>query len=143
MRITQDAPAGGGGSDTSFFSIWAEENSTLGASNTYEWAFGNGSNTQSNEGILMYVPTGYTLTCVAIGAQVDGGTPSATIELVLNGSPQGSSAQVVLTTENERMTELGTPLAIANADRINFRTVSASGTATSSRVVAWFKMVKA
>ncbi len=114
----------------------------MGAANTYEWAFGNGSNTQNNEGIMMYVPTGYTLACVAIGAQVDGTTPSATIELVLNGTPKGSAAQVVLVTQNTLMSELGTPLTIANGDRINFRTVSASGTATSSRVVAWFKMVK-
>jgi hypothetical protein len=89
---------------------------------------------------MMYVPTGMECHCVAIGAQVDGTNPSATIELVHNGTPQGTDAQVVLTSENERMTELATPLSVSNSDRINFRTVSSTNTTTSSRVVAWFRM---
>lgn len=124
----------------SWFPIWAEENAALGASNTYEWAFGNGSNTASNEGIVMYVPSGYELHCMAIGAQVDGTSPSATIELVHNQTPQGTAAQVVLSSANDGMDELATPLAISNGDLINFRTVSSTNTTTSCRVVAWFRM---
>ena len=131
---------GGGSAVPAYFPIWAEENSSLGASNTYEWAVGNGSNTASNEGIMMYVPSGKECHCVAMGAQVDGGSPSATIELVLNGTPQGSNCQVVLTSENTKMDEQGTPLAISSGDRVNFRTKSSSGTTTSSRVVAWFRI---
>lgn len=133
-------PGGGGSAVPAYFPIWAEENAALGASNTYEWAFGNGSNTAANEGVLMYVPTGKECHCVAMGAQVDGGSPSATIELVLNQTPQGASAQVVLSSENTKMSELGTPLAISNGDLVNFRTASSSGTTTSSRVVAWFRI---
>lgn len=128
--------------DTQMFPIWAEENAGLGAGGAYEWAFGNGSNTNINQGIVMYVPTGYRMFCVAMGCQVQGTTPTATIELVHNSTLKGAAAQVVLTTGNRIMTELATPLEIASGDLINFHTVASSGTATSSRVVAWFRMVK-
>ncbi len=136
--LGSDAPSGG----ECYFPVWAEENSTLGASNTYEWAFGNGANTASNEGIVMFVPSGWVCTCVAMSAQVDGGTPSATIELVLNGTPQGAAANVALAAANVGVNTLATPLSIVSGDYINFRTTSASGTASSSRVTAWFKLTQ-
>ena len=140
LKISNLPAGGGGGGSVSYFPIWAEENAGLGASNTYEWAFGNGSNTAANEGVVMYVPSGFECHCVAMGAQVDGATPSATIELVLNGTPQGESCQVVLTSANTGVDELQTPLAISSGDLVNFRTASSSGTTTSCRVVAWFRM---
>ena len=134
-------PAGGGNPEC-YFSIWAEENSTLGASNTYEWAFGNGANTASDEGVMMYVPSGWTCTCVAMGAQIGTASSSATIELVLNGTPQGSSANIVLSSAANGLSELGTPLSISSGDRVNFRTTSSSSTQASCTVIAWFRMVK-
>jgi hypothetical protein len=42
---------GGGGISEYMYCVWAEENAALGASNTYEWAFGNGANTPADGGM--------------------------------------------------------------------------------------------
>jgi hypothetical protein len=116
--------------------IWAEENSSL-ASTTYEWAFGNGATTPADCGMTVYVPSGWTCEVVAMSLTVNGGT--ATVELVHNGTPKGSDAQVVLSSGQQAMDELGTPLAISNGDLINFRTYAASGTSGPCVVTAFLK----
>jgi hypothetical protein len=83
---------GAGGISEYMYSVWAEENAALGASNTYEWAFGNGANTPSDGGMTIYVPSGWTAEVVAMSLRVGGGT--ATVELVHNGTPQGSSQEL-------------------------------------------------
>jgi len=132
-----DDNAGGGGISEYMVAIWAEENAALGASNTYEWAFGNGANTPSDGGLTVYVPSGWTCEVVAMSLRVGGGT--ATVELVHNGTPQGSSARVVLSSGQSATDELGTPLAISNNDYINFRTSSSSGTSGPCVVTAWLR----
>ena len=136
-----DTKAGSGGSDC-FFPIWAEENSSLGA-NTYEWAFGNGANTAADEGIMMYVPPGYTCHCVAMGVTLGGSvTASATVELVLNAVPLGSACNVVVDGVGQGLDDISVPQAIVSGDRITFRTTTAVGTGTACQVVAWFKLTK-
>ncbi len=133
----------GGGSSESFFLVWAEENASLGAANTYEWAFGNGGNGQATEGLMMLVPSGYTCTCVAMGLTLGGSaTASATVELVVNGVPQGAACQVVVAGTGQGIDEIAIPLPIMLGDRITFRTVSSSGTGSACQVDAWLKMVK-
>lgn len=142
LRAGMPPAAGGGGGGECYFPIWAEENATLGASNTYEWAFGNGANTASNEGVMLYVPSGWTCTCVAMGAQIGTASSSATIELVVNGTPQGANANIELTDAANGLVELSTPLPLSNGDRINFRTTSSSGTQAACTVIAWFRLVQ-
>ncbi len=137
---TWATPAGGGSAEF-FFPIWAEENSTLGAANTYEWAFGNGANTAINEGVMMYVPSGFACTCVAMGAQIGTASSSATIELVVNQVVQGSAANIVITSAANGLAELSTPLSISSGDMVNFRTTSSSTTQAACTVIAWFRMV--
>lgn len=121
-------------------SVWAEENAALGASNTYEWAYGNGANTPSDGGITMYVPSGWSCEVVAMSLRVGGGT--ATVELVYNGTPQGASANVVLSSGQSATDELGTPLSLSSNDYINFRTTTSSGTSGPCVVTAWIRYYK-
>jgi hypothetical protein len=132
-------PSGGGGGGTYLVPIWAEENSALGATNTYEWAFGNGANTPAGGGLLVYVPSGQTCEVKAMGVKMNNTSGSATVELVLNGTPQGTACQVVATGNGGALVELGTPLSISNGDRVNFRTSSSSGTASPCTAIAWLE----
>jgi len=128
----------GGGSASYMYPVWAEENGSLGASDTYEWAYGNGANTPSDGGVTIYVPSGWTCTVVAMSLRVGGGT--ATVELMHNGTPKGSACQVVLSSGQSATNEIATPLAIANNDYINFRTVSSASTSGPCVVTAWLRM---
>jgi len=121
-----------------WFPVWAEENAALGANN-YEWAFGNGANTPSDGGITMFVPSGWTCTLEAMSLRLGGGT--ATVTAVLNETPLGVAAQVAVSS-GQGNTNTFTPVAIANGDLINFRTLAANGTSSPCVVTAWFKMVK-
>ena len=116
--------------------IWAEENSTLGAT-TYEWAFGNGADTPIDGGITIYVPTGMKCEVVAMTLRLGGGT--ATVELVHNGTIQGSAANVVLSSGQSATNELSTPLTLSNNDYINFRTTTQSGSAAPCVVCAFLR----
>jgi len=136
-ETTLHSHAAAGGSSPYMYPVWAEENSTLGAT-TYEWAYGNGANTPSDGGVTIYVPSGYTCTVVALSLRLGGGT--ATVELLHNGTLKGSDANVVLSTGQSATNELSTPLAISNNDYINFRTTAASSTASPCVVTAWLKM---
>lgn len=115
--------------------IWAEENGALGAG-SYEWAFGNGANTPSNRGIAIYVPSGYICELVAISATLNAG--SATIDAQINGSSVGS-VSVDTATSRSNTTELSTPYEITNADRLNFRTSTQTGTSAPNTVTAWLR----
>ena len=142
MSINVKRKASGGSATLEYmYPVWAEENSTLGASNAYEWAFGNGANTPADGGMTVYVPSSWTCTVVAMSVRVGGGT--ATVELVHNGTPKGSACQVVLSSGQSATDEMATPLVIANNDYINFRTVSSASTSGPCVVTAWLRMVEA
>ncbi len=132
----QHVHAGGG---SYMYPVWAEENSSLG-NNTYEWAYGNGANTPSDGGLTIYVPTGWTCEVVAMSLRLGGGT--ATVELLINGVLQGSSANVVISTGQSGTNEF-TPIALVDNDFINFRTTVASGTSSPCVVTAWIRMTGA
>jgi hypothetical protein len=83
---------GGGGISEYMYSVWAEENAALGASNTYEWAFGNGANTPSDGGMTIYVPSGWTAEVVAMSLRVGGGT--ATVELCITAHHKGRAQEL-------------------------------------------------
>lgn len=131
------AGGGGGGISEYMIPVWAEENAALGASNTYEWAFGNGANTPSDGGLTVYVPSGWECHVVAMSLRVGGGT--ATVELVYNGTPQGASCRVVLSSGQSATEEIGTPLVISSNDYINFRTSTSAGTSGPCVVTAWLR----
>jgi len=119
--------------------VWAEENAGLGSTN-YEWAFGNGANSALDDGVVIYVPSGYTCTVVAMSLKL-GDTPTAiTVELGLNGVLQGSSCDVTCTAVRANVQDDFTPLAISSGDYITFRTTSVSGSTAGPNVIcAWLK----
>ena len=117
--------------------IWAEENAAL-SDDTYEWAFGNGGNTAQNNGCPIFVPNGYTVEVVALGLNLNAG--SAEVELVVNGTETGNtvSADVGAGTKSA-IQELTTPYQLANAARLNFKTVTAANTSASNIATAWIR----
>lgn len=123
--------------------IWAEENAALTAATTYQWAFGNGANTPSTNGIMIHVPSGETCEVVAM-ALVSSAAITATVELVQNGTPLGSQAQISLSAASALKVTFGTPYSLTDGDIINFRTLSADGTntGTPNQVVAWLQYTK-
>ena len=132
--------AGGSGGEYTI-QVWAEENSALGASNTYEWAFGNGANTASDEGLIVYVPSGWTCTAIAMTVRL-GTSSTATIELVINGTPQGANANVTVTAGVGGTNDSFTPVSISSGDYINFRTTSSSGTSGNNIVSVVLRYVE-
>jgi len=129
----------GGGTSEYMVPIWAEENSSLG-NTTYEWAYGNGANTPVDGGVTIYVPSTHTCEVVAMSLRLGGGT--ATVELLKNGTLQGSAANVVLSSGQSATNELASPLSISSNDYINFRTTAAASTASPCVVTAWLKYTK-
>jgi len=119
--------------------IWAEEAAGL-AATTYEWSFGNGAETPSDGGLTVYVPTDWTCTVVAMSLRLAAGT--ATVELVLNGTPQGVNCNVAIASGQGNTEDGFTPLSISSGDYINFRTTAASSTNTPNVVTAWLRYVK-
>ena len=109
----------------SYFSVWAEENAGLGTSNTDEWAFGNGANTPSSQG----VPVGVDCELYAGGWVGNGGT--ASIGIYRNGT-QVATVTGVNTTF--------TAVSFSAGDIVGFRTISSSGTGSPNTITAHFRV---
>jgi hypothetical protein len=122
----------------SYFSIWAEENSSI-AANAYEWAFGNGSDCPAGKGVVVYVPPGYECYLVSMGLSLNAGT--GTVQAVINGASQGNNANVSVSAGNSAINDVE-PIAISSGDVVSFRTQAASGTSGPCIAVMWFKLIK-
>lgn len=122
--------------NTYVYPIWAEENAGLGNS-TYEWAYGNGASTPNDGGVTIFVPPGYTARVIAMSLRLNSGT--ATVELVHNGTVQGSNCDVTVSSGQGNTNNSFTPISISNGDYLNFRTTTASGTAGPNVVTAWIE----
>lgn len=133
-----DSTGGGGGGNEFWMVIWAEENASLGGSNTFEWAFGNGANIQGAEGLGFFEPSGYDCFADAMTIVAGNTSTTATVELYVNNTALGASngAEVVLTSGQKANNDF-TDYALATGDNITFRTRSSSGTA-SANVVALY-----
>lgn len=140
FKKAHDSQAGGGGGGISqyMYPIWAEENSSLG-NNTYEWAFGNGANTPSNNGIAIYVPTGWQAHIVAMSATTNNAAGSSVIEANINGTLQGALCNVTLAGRSATNDSF-TPVALSNGDRLTFRTTTAGTNTSPNTVCAWIRM---
>lgn len=114
----------------SVFSIWAEENSNLN-NNTYEWSFGNGSETLASQG----VPIPVSAELFAIGVSIVSANATS-IDVVVNGAVVATSNPYTGT--GAAITNLLTPISITAGDLINFKT-NLAGSASNGKVVAWFR----
>ena len=134
-----DAGGSGGGLSEYMVPIWAEENSSLG-NNAREWAFGNGANTPTNNGITIYVPSGMECHIVAMGAATNNASGSPLIEASVNGSDLGASNVVeVQLAGRSGVNDSFTPYQLNTADRLTFRTRTAGINSSPSSVVAWLR----
>jgi len=120
--------------------IWAEENSTLG-NGTYEWAFGNGADSPSNNGLTIYVPLEYLCEIVAMTSTTNTASGSSVIEANINGVLQGDLCNVT-TSGRSGVNDSFTPVAIVSGDRITFRTTTAGTNSTPNTVTAWLRYYK-
>lgn len=117
--------------------IWAEENATL-ADNSYEWAFGNGANMPSNNGITVYIPAGWSAEIVAMTATTNNASGSSVIEADINGVLQGALCNVTLSGRSG-VNDSFTPVALSSGDRLTFRTTTAGTNSTPNMVTAWVR----
>ena len=120
--------------------VWAEENGGLSPdpnNNGYEWAYGNGANTPNDGGVTIFVPSGYICQVIAMSLRIGGGT--ATVDLVHNGTIQGSDCNITISTGQGASADASSPVNVLDGDYINFKTSAASGTSGPCVVTAWLK----
>ena len=134
-----DNTSAGGDTPEYMVPIWAEENAGL-ATNSYEWAFGNGANTPSDGGLTVYVPSGWNCSAISMSIRVGGGT--ANVTLLINGAEQLGAGCVDITSGQSATNEFPSPLYIEDNDYVNFRTKTASGTSGPCVVTVWLRYVK-
>jgi len=116
------------------FAIWAEENAALGTGGATEWAFGNGANMPSGQGVL--VPK-----CELFAAALSLASGTATVDIEKNGTNAYSMISGGAATPNNTYTELSSPVQFAAGDVVGFTTNTSSGTGTPNVVTAWFRTV--
>lgn len=114
------------------FSIWAEENSTLG-NGSYEWSFGNGD--EVNQGSGIPIPIDCDIFALSFEATTAGGA-NTIVEAQLNGISAASIT--VAGNQNSGFTSIS-PVSVSAGDVLGFRTVTA-GSAASARISAWFRV---
>ena len=120
--------------NVSYFMIFAEESAALGA-NEFEWAYGNGDNTGTSDGVVI------SIDCYihSVGIDVEGGNGTAEVELYVNGVATGKRSGQT-STGTRSFTTFNDNQKIKAGDFVNFRTVT-NGGAASGRASAMFKVV--
>lgn len=113
------------------FPIWAEESGGLNT-NSFEWAYGNGDDSQAAFGVPL--PVDCELFAVGI-ALFDG---AAEVEVYKNGVATGGTSG--LGTVGSTVNTLTSPISFSAGDNVNFRTVSAAGANAGGKAVAWFRV---
>lgn len=121
------------------FPVWAEENSTI-QDGTYEWAFGNGANTQTGSGVVIYIPPRHEGHVVAMSLVTGSASGTSTVEAEINGTLQGSACNVTLSSERSTVNDTFAPVPIATGDVLNFRTTTGGTSAPPCVVTAWIRV---
>ena len=116
------------------FPVWAEENSSLGTV-TAEWAFGNGANTPTNQGIVLPVAA----TLVAGTLCLRQGT--ASVEILKNGLTVHTIVAGSGATPSYSNSPVSPEIPFSAGDCVGFRTLVSAGTGSPNTVCAWFREV--
>lgn len=114
-----------GGNGYTRFTVWAEENSTLG-NNALEWAFGNGANTPDSQGVVIPVD------CQLYAGSLSLASGTATVGIYQDGVRVADAV-------NNGLTTFGTPINFVAGQTVGFRTITASGTGSPNIVHAHFR----
>lgn len=113
------------------FPIWAEESSGLN-SNSFEWSYGNGDDSQAPFG----VPLPINCELFAVGIALFDGT--AEVEVYKNGFATGATSGVG--SAGSTVNTLPTPISFSAGDNVNFRTLATAGAGSGGKAVAWFRV---
>lgn len=117
------------------YTIFAEEADPLNA-NTHEWSFGNGDNPPFDHGM----PIVFDSKLVGLGLDIERGTDGdITVEVYRDGSATNQSVTVGGSNETAVQTFGGYDFAAGT--KINFKTTTLNGTATSGRIIAYLRTV--
>tara|TARA_Y100000114_G_scaffold78299_1_gene72033 strand:+ start:491 stop:1108 length:618 start_codon:yes stop_codon:yes gene_type:complete len=117
------------------YTIFAEEADPLNA-NTHEWSFGNGDNPPFDHGM----PIVFNSELVGLGLDVERTVDGdITVEVYKDGVATNQSVTVGTNTETATTTFGGYPF--AGGTKINFKTTTLDGAATSGRIIAYLKTV--
>ncbi len=110
------------------FPLWAEESAALTAS-TFQWSFGNGSETPSGSGIVL----ADDCELYAVSAEVENGTG-----VKINVYKDTTIVADTGTFDESVFNTLATPVQFSAGDIVNFETNTVT-TGDGGRVVAWFR----
>ncbi len=113
--------------------VWAEENGSM-TDNEYEWSFGNGgSGGNANRGYPM-LAAGRVLR-MGLAATANAGAPgAASVNVVVNGVENASYGVTKPSGQYSGTSTFGTPLELAQGDRVNFRSASTNTGVTTAVV---------
>lgn len=114
------------------FAIWAEESGGLDA-NAFEWAYGNGDDSQAGFGIV--VP--FDCELFAVGLTLFNG--SGEVEVYQNGIATGATSGTA--SAGATINTLATPIQVNAGDNINFRTLATTGATAGGKAIAWLRIV--
>ena len=125
----------------SYFTVWAEEN-TQTISGAFEWSFGNGAEAPRNSGIVLMK----ACKLISLGLTVyeeTGASYALNVDCYKNSAKASSEADIETPASSTGVTnstyDLTTPVTFSAGDRVNFRTISSSGTVSQARVSALFR----
>ncbi len=114
----------------SVFPVFAEESGGLNLG-SFEWAYGNGDDSQADFGIVL--PMSCQLFAIGLNVRTGSGTVEVYKNGIATGLNSGSASPVSLNNSF-------TALSFNAGDIINFRTIAASGASEGGKVVAWFRV---
>ena len=118
--------------------VWAEESGPTQAG-AYEWSFGNGSSDDNERGYTMPA-SGRLLRMGLCGSE--GGLPpgTMTVRIVVNGVENVSYGVTKSSGQFSGTATFGTPLELAQGDRINFRSATTNASVTSAVVTTLIEL---
>ena len=112
--------------------VWAEDKGPI-AENEYEWSFGNGAS--GNEGRGYPMSAAGRVLRMGLAATTSGSAPAAaSVNVVVNGVENASYGVTKPSGQYSGTSTFGTPLELAQGDRVNFRSASTNTRVTTAVV---------
>lgn len=104
--------------------VWAEESAPIG-NGAYEWSFGNGADGAAHANCGYTMMTSGRVLRMGLAASTSNGAPgAATVNIVINGVENTAYSVRKPSRQYSGTTMFGTPLELAEGDRVNFRSAS-------------------
>ena len=112
--------------------VWAEENGPI-RNGQYQWSFGNGATGNNQRGYP--IPAAGRILRMGLSASMGGSQPGeSVVNIVVNGIENTAYSVIKPNGRFSGTNTFGTPLELAQGDRINFRSDSTNNSVTSAIV---------